>query len=150
MNKKKDLLRLDGGLGKVRRRYKGYAAAEEQKRKLVLYSAAALVGALFIMLAVWGVGTVITEIIAPDKVTATSPVEAKEMTDDDATVVLAFKLSDDNKQVEHMVLSRFDPIDSRVYVMGLSPRVIHDGKTLGEYFIDGGADAVTEATSWGG
>ncbi len=148
MNKKKDLLRLDSSLGKVRRRYKGYAAAEEQKRKLVLYAGATLVAVLTVMLAVWGVGTVVADIIAPDeKVTATSPVEAKEMTDEDAMNVLVLKLDDEHKAVESMVITRFDPVDSRVYVAGMSPRIKHGDKTLAEYFVEGGAEKVAEAVA---
>ncbi len=148
MSKKKDLLRLDGSLGKVRRRYKGYAAAEEQKRKIVLYSGAALVALLTVMLAAWGIGTVVAEIIAPEeKVTATSPMEEKEMTDEDAMDVLVLKLDDDHKVVESMVITRFDPMDNRVYVGGLSPRVTVDGRTLGEYFTEGGEEKVAEAAA---
>ncbi|MBE6758734.1 MAG: hypothetical protein E7554_01400 [Ruminococcaceae bacterium] len=145
MSKKKDILKLDSSLGKVRRRYKGYAAAEEQKRKLVLYAAAGLVGLLVIMLAVWGVGTVITEIIAPEKVTATSPMEEKEMGEEDALVMLVLKLSDDHTAVENMVLTRFDPMDSRVYVAGVSPRVLCGEKTLAEHFAEGGNTQVAQA-----
>lgn len=147
MSKKKHMLRLDSSLGKVRRRHSGFAAEEERRRRMVLYIAAAVVGVLILILAVWGIGTVVTEIIAPDKVTATSPVEAKDMTDEDAIVTLVFKLSDDEKTVEHMVLTRFDPIDSRVYVTGLSPRVEENGVTLGDYFLEGGITAVTEAVA---
>ncbi len=145
MSKKKHILKLDSSLGKVRRRYKGYAAAEEQKRKLVLYAAAGLVGALLVMLSIWGVGTVVAEIIAPDKVTATSPMEEKDMTEDDATVMMVFKLSDDHTAVEHMVLTRFDPMDSRVYVAGISPRLQYEDKTLGELFVEGGTTLVAQA-----
>lgn len=145
MSKKKNILKLDSSLGKVRRRYKGYAAAEEQKRKLVLYAAAGLVAALVLMLAVWGVGTVVAEIIAPDKVTATSPMEEREMGEEDATVMLVLKLSDDHDAVEHMVLTRFDPMDNRVYVAGISPRLLCGEKTLGEHFTEGGSSQVAQA-----
>lgn len=148
MSKKKDLLRLDGSLGKVRRRYKGYAAAEEQKRKIVLYAGAVMVAVLMVMLAAWGIGTVVAEIIAPDeKVTATSPMEAKEMTEEDAMNVLVLKLDDEHNTVESMVITRFDPVDSRVYVAGLSPRIKHGDRTLGEYFIEGGAEKLAEAVA---
>ena len=147
MNKKKNILKLDSSLGKVRRRYKGYAAAEEQKRKLVLYAAAGLVGALLVMLAIWGVGTVIAEIIAPDKVTASSPMEEKAMTEEDATVMMVFKLSDDHTAVEHMVLTRFDPMDSRVYVAGLSPGLQYGDSTLADIFVEGGEASVAEAVA---
>jgi|GEM_PF-1747074 len=148
MSKKKDLLRLDASLGKVRRRYKGYAAAEEQKRKLVLYAGAALVAVLTVMLAAWGIGTVVADIIAPEeKVTATSPVEEKEMTEADAMNVLVLKLDDEHKTVESMVLTRFDPMDSRVYVTGISPRVKSGNRTLGEYFAEDGAEGVAAAVA---
>ena len=69
------------------------------------------------------------------------------MTDDDAMVVLALKLSDDHQQLEHMVLSRLDPIDGRAYVCGLSPRVAYEGKTLGEYFAQEGTEALAGAVA---
>lgn len=147
MSKKKNILKLDSSLGKVRRRYKGYAAAEEQKRKLVLYAAAGLVAALLVMLAIWGVGTVIAEIIAPDKVTATSPMEEKAMTEEDATVMMVLKLSDDHTAVEHMVLTRFDPMDNRVYVAGIMPGLQYKDRTLGDIFAEGGAAQVAEAVA---
>ena len=147
MSRKKHLLRLDGSLGKVHRRSSGFGAEDERRRRLVLYIAAGVVGALLLALSVWGIGTVIAEIIEPEKVTATSPVETRDMTDEDAIVTLVFKLSDDGNTVEHMVLTRFDPIDSRVYVTGLSPRVEENGVTLGDYFIEGGTTAVTEAVA---
>lgn len=147
MSKRKNLLKLDSSLGKVRRRYQGYAAAEERKRKIALYSGAAVIALLVVMLAAWGVITVITDIIAPEKEAATSVREQAAMSEKDAMVVLALKLSDEHDAVEHMVLTRFDPAGSRVYVCGLSPRVVYNGTTLGDYFVQGGTSSVAEAVA---
>ncbi len=146
-HRKKDMLKLDSSLGKVRRRNSGFAAAEERRRKMVLHAVAIFIGVLVVMLAALGIGTVVAEIIAPDKVTVGSAPEARKMTDEDATVMLALKLSDDHKAVEHMVLTRLDPIDSRVYVCALSPRVIYDDLTLGERFAQSGAEGLAEAVA---
>ncbi len=143
--KKKHMLKLDSSLGKVRRRNSGFAAEEERRRKMVLYAGAVFVAVLVVMLAILGIGTVIAEIIAPDKVTASSAPDEKPMTDDDALILLTLKLSDDHKEVEQMVLARLDPIDGRSYVCGLSPRLTWDGRTLGEYFAQEGIEGVSGA-----
>lgn len=147
MNRKKDMLKLDSSLGKVGRRYRGFAAAEERKRKIVLYSAAIVVAVLVALLAALGIGTIVAEIIAPDKVTAGSEAEEKQMGDEDAMVVLAVKLSDDHSEVEHMVLTRLDPIDSRAYVCALSPRVVCNDVRLGDYYVSDGIDALAQAVA---
>ena len=145
--KKKHMLKLDSSLGKVGRQYRGMAAAEERRRKVPLYASAIIIAVLVVLLAVLGVVTVVAEIIAPDKGTATSAAEERQLGDEDAMVVLVLKLSDDHTALEHMVLTRFDPIDSRVYVCGLSPRVMYDGDTLGDCFAGGGTSAVAKAVA---
>lgn len=146
-HKKKHMLKLDSSLGKVGRQYRGMAAVEERRRKIPLYAGAVLVGFLVVLLAILGIGTVIAEIIAPDKVTATSAAEERAMTDEDAMVLLVLKLSDDHTSVEHMVLSRLDPIDGRAYVCGISPRVVYEDMTLGEYFVQGGTSGLADAVA---
>jgi len=147
MSRKKQLLKLDNSLGKVGRRRKSFASDDERRRQIALYAGAILVGVLVVLLAGLGIGTVVAEIIAPDKVTASSPAEQKALGDEDAMVVLALKLSDDHSVVENMVLVRLDPIDSRGYVCGLSPRVVHNDRQLGDYFVSGGAAELAGAVA---
>lgn len=145
MSKKKHILVLDERLGKVKRRGRGSFTAEDVRRRIALYVGAGVVGVLALLLIVFGVGTVITEIIAPDKVPATAPVREEEFGEADSLAVLTLKLTDDRSAVDKMVISRFEPTESRVYCCGLSPSLLYGERTLGEYYAEEGVQALTDA-----
>lgn len=147
MRRKKNILVLNAGVGKVTRRYKGLVTREDVRRKFVFFAGVLFVGLLMLALIIWGVASVVTEIIAPDKESAVYAGEEETYGDADSLSLLAIKLSDDSSAIEQMVLSRFEAAEGGVYICGLSPRVAYRGKTFGEYFAEGGTAALTEAVA---
>lgn len=140
MRKPKNLLVLEGGIGKVERRHTSYVSTDYSRRRTVLRITGTVLALVVVLMAVWGIVSVFASIMEPEKHKLINVDNAAtEFGDDDALDILLIK-TDDNGMADKCVLMRFEPSEERVYLTGLSPRTVFGGKTLYDHYAEGGTE----------
>ncbi len=147
----KPLLVVDRRAGKVSHRRTSYVTQGYYNGRIVLLAAIVVAIAIVIMLAVWGVTSVLADILKPDVIDETTESnlpgvgrEASGYNDDDAMTVMFIKTSDDGKQPEYVMLTRFEPSEERVYVSSVSEKLRLGERTLEDWFTEYGAEQCAE------
>ena len=147
--RRKSLIITDSRAGKVYRRSGPAATADQRRRRLVMNSTAALLAAVIVILIVWGLVSVIADIMKPEPIESQVPIDeaAAQFSDIDSLCILVTKLSDDKTVPEQTMIARFEPSEARVYVNGLPRNLTIDGSSLAEHYARGGTAGLSSAVA---
>ncbi len=144
--RKKNIVVLDSGIGKVNRTTRMFVSREEVRRKQAGIAVVVMACAFAVMLALFGSISVLTEIARPEIENQLPGVsaDAAQFDDDDAMTIAVIR-DDDDGVPEQLMLVRFEASEERIYVTGLPLETEVDEKTLMDYYKAGGIKSLRAA-----
>lgn len=144
--KRKNLVVLDGTVGKVSRIPRMFVSREEVRRKQAGSATVVIICVLAAMLGLLGAVSIYIEIASPeiDNQLPGVSADAAKYDDEDALTVAVIR-DDDDGVPEKLMLMRFEPSEERIYIAGVPLDVEVGGETLLEHYGSGGIKAVKSA-----
>jgi len=144
--KRKNIVVLDNTIGKVSRTKRMFVSREEVRQKQAGIAAVVMVAAVAALLAVFGAISVFTDIVRPDIENQLPGVSADAAKFDDSdAMTLAIIKTDDKGDPEKLMLVRFEPSEEKIYVAGVPLNTETEGRTLMQYYNDGGVTSLENA-----